>query len=106
MRAVAILTGPSTHLDHLGVLSTLLHVPLIVTEDETYRLAQDYYPDLTPELKGLDELSLAYLAAHYDMILETGKCFAAELTPLFQLWFQKTMRFVFCPHGNSDKGHS
>jgi hypothetical protein len=106
MRAVALLTGPSTHLDHLGVLSTLLKIPLIVTEEKHYRLAQEYYPDLKAELKGLRELSLEHLAFHYDMIFETGKSFAAELTPLLQHCFQKTMRFVFCPHGNSDKGHS
>jgi hypothetical protein len=106
MRSAAILTGPDTHLDHLGVLSALFKIPLIVTEKENEQLARKFYPDLTPELKTLDELSLEYIAFNYDVIFETGKFFALELKPVMQLLFHKKMRFVFCPHGNSDKGHS
>ncbi len=106
MRSVAIITGPETHLDHLGVLSACLNIPLIVTEEKTFELAKHYYPDLDVTLKYLDELSLDYLATNYDVIFETGKFWAAELNPLFKLLHGKNMRFVFCPHGNSDKGHS
>lgn len=106
MRKVAILTGPDTHLDHLGVLSSLLKIPLIVTEEKNLLAAQQFYPDLNAELKGLDELTLEYLAEHYDAIFETGKFFAAEMRPMLELLLRKKMRFVFCPHGNSDKGHS
>lgn len=106
MRHAAILTGPDTHLDHLGVLSSLLKIPLIVTDEKNFKLAQEFYPDLCPELKGLDELSIEHLALNYDVIYETGKFFAAELKPFLKLLFQKEIYFVFCPHGNSDKGHS
>ena len=106
MRCTAIITGPETHLDHLGVLSSLLQIPLIVTDQKTYTLAKQYYPDLDVSLKGLDELSIGYLAENFDAIFETGKFWAAELKPFFELLFRKKMRFVFCPHGNSDKGHS
>ncbi len=104
--SVAIMTGPSTHLDHLGVLSSILKIPLIVTDEKNFQCAQQFYPDLNVQLKNLDELSVQYLASNYDVIFETGKFFAAELKPLFELLFRKKMRFVFCPHGNSDKGHS
>src|SRR5581483_8373173 len=106
MRHTAILSGPDTHLDHLGVLSSLLKIPLIVTEEKNFRLAKALYPNLNPELKGLDELTIEHLAYSYDVIYETGKFFAAQLKPFLKLLFQKEMRFVFCPHGNSDKGHS
>lgn len=106
MRSVAIITGPQTHLDHLGILSSQLKIPLIVTEEHTFQLAKRFYPDLNISLKGYDELSIEYLARHFDVIFETGKFWAAELSPFFELLFHKKMRFVFCPHGNSDKGHS
>lgn len=106
MRCSAIITGPETHLDHLGVLSSLLQIPLFVTDEKTYILAKLYYPDLDVTLKGLDELTIGYLAENFDAIFETGKFWTAELKPFFELLFRKKMRFVFCPHGNSDKGHS
>jgi hypothetical protein len=106
MRSVAILTGPATHLDHLGVLSHLLRIPLVVTDASLCTAAKNFYPNLQPELKEFDALSIEYLCAHYDTIFETGKFFAAELKPFMRLLHQKEMRFIFCPHGNSDKGHS
>jgi CDP-glycerol glycerophosphotransferase (TagB/SpsB family) len=106
MRNVAIITGPETHLDHLGILSSLLKIPLVLTDEKNFHFAQKFYPDLNPQLKDLSELSIEYLAHSYDAIFETGKFFACELRPLMELLFRKKMRFVFCPHGNSDKGHS
>ncbi len=106
MRTTAILTGLPTHLDHLGVLSSVLNIPLIVTDETNYQLAQQYYPDLKVEYCDLSSLSLSYLADHFDMIFQTGKFWAAQLSSSFQLLYGKKMRFVFCPHGNSDKGHS
>ena len=35
-KAAAISTGPDTHLDHLGVLAALLHIPLIVPDEKNY----------------------------------------------------------------------
>ena len=106
MRHVAILTGPDTHLDHLGVLSALLEIPLVVTEEKNLLFSKEFYPDLDAQLIDLHELSLEHLAHNYDVIFETGKFFATELKPFLQLLYGKSMRFVFCPHGNSDKGHS
>ncbi|MES2121430.1 MAG: CDP-glycerol glycerophosphotransferase family protein [Chlamydiota bacterium] len=106
MRAVAIITGPQTHLDHLGVLSSLLEIPLIVTEHETYQLALQFYPDFQIACLEPVDLSMDFLAQNFDVIFETGKFFALELAPFMELLFRKKMRFVFCPHGNSDKGHS
>lgn len=106
MRSVAIITGPETHLDHLGVLSSILDIPLIVTEEKVFHCAKQFYPDLNVERYDLSELSIEFLARNYDAIFETGKFWAAVLRPFIELLFRKKMRFVFCPHGNSDKGHS
>lgn len=103
MRAVAILSGVSTHLDHLGVLSAILEIPLIVTDEKTYQLAKRYYPFCAVQLCEPSDLSLEYLAQSYDVIFETGHFFRAELAPALQLLYGKQMRFVYCPHGYSDK---
>ena len=88
------------------MLSSILNIPLIVTEEKTFRLAQQFYPDLNVTLYDLNDLTMEFLAKNYDLIFQTGKFWAAELGPFMELLFQKKMRFVFCPHGNSDKGHS
>lgn len=105
-KSVAILTGPATHLDHLGVLSYYLGIPLIVTEQSTYDLAKRYYPQADISVAEMSELSMDYLCRHFDVIFESGKFWATELGPFMELLHRKKMRFVFCPHGNSDKGHS
>lgn len=105
LRSVAISTGPYTHLDHLGVVSYLMEIPLIVTDPTTYDLAKKFYPQLETLYIPVGELSLDYMAANFDVIYQCGKFWALELLPLFQLFYQKKMRLVFCPHGNSDKEH-
>ncbi len=105
-QAVAILTGPATHLDHLGILSAIIGIPLIVTDPYTFQLAKKYYPQIDVHLMDLSDLSLDYLCQHFDVIFESVKFWSAELKPTMELFYQKKMRFVYCPHGNSDKGHS
>ncbi len=105
-RWIAIHTGPSHYLDHLGVLCIELGIPLLLTEETTYQAARKFYPQLDCKLIDLQALSLDFLAAHYDVIFESGHRWALELLPLFEMMLQKKMRIVYCPHGNSDKGHS
>ena len=106
MKSIAILTGPDTYLDHLGVICYLMDMPLIVTEEETFTSSQKFYPQVSVIKKEIGDLSSDFLANNFDVIFESGKFFATELKPIFSLMHNKNMRFVFCPHGNSDKGHS
>jgi hypothetical protein len=106
MKSIAILTGPDTYLDHLGVICYLMNMPLIVTEEETFASSKKFYPQVTVIKKEIGDLSSDFLANNFDVIFESGKFFATELKPVFNLMHNKNMRFVFCPHGNSDKGHS
>ncbi|MFS8564356.1 MAG: CDP-glycerol glycerophosphotransferase family protein [Rhabdochlamydiaceae bacterium] len=106
MRFVTIHMGADTYLDHLGVLSILLDIPMIVTDPETFHVAQRFYPKLKCVLKDPLDLSLPFLANHYDVILMSGRFLADEMIPLFDLLFRKKMRMIYCPHGNSDKGYS
>lgn len=106
LRAAALLPQPHTVLDHLGVLAAILKIPLIIEDQETYSLAAVYYPQVKIFMMRENELSLEYLAANYDALFVSSKLWAIQLYPLFPLLCQKKMRIVYCPHGNSDKGHT
>lgn len=105
-RAAAISTGPYTHLDHLGVLAALLDIPLFVTDERCEALAKKFYPQTRVIFKEPKDLSLDFLAENFDLLFGCGKYWCLELQPLFELLYHKKMRFVLCPHGNSDKGSS
>lgn len=100
---IGVHTGGPHYLDHLGVLCAGLGIPLYVTEEKTWRAAQEFYPELHVILMESQELSLEFLAARADVIFESGHTFAAELIPLWELLHGKKMRVVYCPHGYSDK---
>jgi hypothetical protein len=88
------------------VLCIELGLPLLVTDETAYQAAQKFYPELDCKKIELQDLSLEYLAAHFDAIFESGHLWALELLPVLELLYNKKMRIVYCPHGNSDKGHS
>ena len=102
-RWISIHTGGPHVLDHLGVLSILLDLPLLVSEEETYNAAKKYYPQLKVEKIQFQDLSLEYLATNFDVIFESTTDWAVQLLPLIEMFFNKSMRMVYCPHGHSDK---
>lgn len=105
-RLVAIHTGVSSYLDHLGVIAHLLDIPLIVSDPQVFQDARRFYPDLLVTCMAPSDLSLPFLAQNFDVILSSGHYWAVELIPLLRLFCQKEMRVIYCPHGNSDKGWS
>lgn len=102
-RWIAIHTGGPHCLDHLGILCIQIGLTLLVTEEETYQTAKAFYPLLNVKLVSLNDLSLEFLATNFDVIFESASPWALEMLPLFELLFNKKMRMVYCPHGNSDK---
>jgi len=106
MRSVALHTGPDTYLDHLGVIASLLEIPLIVTEEKTFEACKKFYPSVSCSRMDFAELTLDFLAAQFETIYMSSHQWTAELLPLIELFYRKKMRMVYCPHGNSDKGHS
>jgi len=91
-------------LDHIAPLASLHNFPLIVTEVENATLAAKYYPEVSlryiPDL----EFRLKELADEFDTLIEC-KYWAPHLKQLFRICFNKEMRLIFCPHGQSDKGY-
>lgn len=98
----AISTGPVTHLDHLAPLCEALAIPLIVTEPDHEELAQIFYPMIDVEYRPLQQLHLDYLA-QWEGIVTCGKFWAVELGPVLRLIKGANVRFLFAPHGHSDK---
>lgn len=98
----AISTGPETHLDHLAPICEALSIPLLVTEPDHEELAQLFYPMVEVRYAPLQDLHLKALA-EWDTIITTCKFWALELRPTLELIQKKEVRFVFTPHGHSDK---
>lgn len=105
-RLAALLSERDRHfIDHLSPLSSLLNIPIIVSDQEVEALIQAYYPQV--EVIYQSPLNLGfYLLTHFDIIytclpnsLFREQVFVAELLA------NKTLFNVWCPHGNSDKGH-
>lgn len=91
--------GEKPHLlDHLAPLGALLELPLYVDSEEMLRLARLYYPELqTRYLK-----DVGHLAQRYDCLVSSAT-FPHELKWVFESCYGKRMKFVYCPHGFSDK---
>lgn len=105
MRSLAFNTGPDYHLlDHIAPLAEQLKCPLVVTEELNFELAKRFYPQIevhhVPDL----EFRLGEIANHFDVLYEC-KYWQPHLKTLFRTLYNKEMRLVFCPHGQSDKGY-
>jgi len=98
-------TGPFTHLDHLGVLCIELGIPLITSDLDAFNLANVIYPELQIHLIE-EQDALSYLAENCDVLFGCGKYWASQLKEELSLLFGKSIKMVFCPHGNSDKGRT
>ncbi len=105
MRAAGLIYGPSLHyLDHLGPLCALLHIPLIITDDEIATLARKYYPTL--EVLHWEALIVTErLVLHLEVIFTCSpRDLFDEIFFFAQEMLGKKIHTIWCPHGNSDKG--
>jgi len=102
----ALIYGPEEHLvDHLAPLCEMMHMPLIVTEEEIARLVDKYYPNVDVIL--CDYLIVAQqLVKNFDIIFYSmPRDLFDEVFFFAQKLFRKKVHTIWCPHGNSDKGH-
>lgn len=103
MEIAGILPGIDLHhLDHLAPLCSLLEIPLVVTDETIFALAQQYYPDLRLLFCSPLEMPLFFLNT-FDCALT---CLPRPLIDLLFFTGESTsrVRTIWCPHGNSDKG--
>jgi len=90
-------------LDHIAPISALLDIPLLLTDEANYELAQKYYPKTKTRYVDHAEFTLFDLAKEYDLFLQCT-FWNQEMTSFFKGLYPH-LRFAYCPHGNSDKGH-
>lgn len=105
-RMAAINFGESMayRLDHLLPLCDFFHMPLFTDDEQAFSLVRRYYPKQM--LTFLSEKESLAVLADYDALFVSDKYTARDLSILIQSLFNKKMRFIYCPHGNSDKGLS
>ncbi len=106
-KIAALIYGNQKHyLDHLAPLASLLRVPLVVTDFEVERLAKNYYPDLN--LLYFDPAEMAEkVVSQFEVVISClPKDLFDSLFFITETLHQKRLTNVWCPHGNSDKGHS
>lgn len=93
------------HLDHLAPLCQLLEYPLFLTDEDLFSQARIFYPRLDVRLYSPHEVAIEILQK-FDVILS---CLSKTIVdPLFffaKHTLQKPYLPIWCPHGNSDKGH-
>lgn len=105
MKGLAINTGESNHfLDHMAPFCYLMQIPLLVTEEQCYESAKEYYPQITSLYIPYDEVDCHYLAQTYDTFFQTV-LWRENLIRYFGVLQQKPLVFVRLIHGDSDKGY-
>ncbi|MBX9924509.1 MAG: CDP-glycerol glycerophosphotransferase family protein [Rhabdochlamydiaceae bacterium] len=101
-----LIYGPAPHyIDHLAPLCSILGIPLLVTEEEEESLLRTFYPDVKvhriPSIEMPD-----FLVKHFDIVFVcTPRLLFDELFFFAQKLRNKRVHTIWCPHGNSDKGH-
>lgn len=91
-------------LDHISPLASLLKIPLIATDRDNALMTEKFYPEV--ELRYLPDLEfrLKEIAEEFDGIIECN-FWDPRVKLFFESFFQKKMKLIFCPHGQSDKGY-
>ena len=107
MKLAALLFGHALHhLDHLAPLCHFLKIPLLVTDSAVQETAEFFYPGIL--VHELTPLELSYHCVEtYDGLIS---CLSRDLLDSLFLVAEedqgKKLISIWCPHGNSDKGHS
>jgi len=88
--------------EHLSPICILMEMQLIYCEEAAFKQAERHYPGLNCRFMDWDSFTPEYLASHYDALFSSDYWEKEKLEGTFAP-FNKTMRFVHCPHGFSDK---
>lgn len=105
-RMATLISNQDFHyIDHLAPLSSLLDIPIVLSDERIEEALKTFYPEVKTLIFSPIELT-HYLVSHFEMI------FTCLPTPLFkelvypaELLNEKRLINVWCPHGNSDKGY-
>jgi hypothetical protein len=103
-QGAAISSSYDSHLlDHIAPLASLCNMPLIFNEEKNHELLERYYPEVTLEYEPNLEIKFPDFAEKFDTLFSCQR-WPAHVPYLFETLYNKKMRLIFCPHGQSDKG--
>lgn len=91
-----------TTLDHIAPLAHILSVPLYTQHENNYKYLKHYYP-MTQSIL-LKKFKTSYFAKKFDALIAC-RYWNQSLKVIFENVCDKKIKLIFCPHGNSDKGH-
>lgn len=93
------------YIDHLAPLSSLLDIPMIVSDERIEHLVKTYYPEVKIIL--CSPLKFPhYIVSEFEVVITClPTLLFREIVYAIELLNQKSLINVWCPHGNSDKGH-
>lgn len=106
MKPAALIYGKQPHhLDHLAPLAWFLKIPLIVTEPELEGLCHTFYPEVI--VHSVENIAVGeFCVSHFDTIISSLPQDLLNLILFIpEALHQKKLQSIWCPHGNSDKGH-
>lgn len=105
LKGCAVLsTHKTSFLDHIAPLASLLEIPLLVNDEKNRERLQRYYPEVQVRYLADLEFHLREIAEEFDVLFNCDYWSVAQRCA-FQLYTQKRIQLVFCPHGQSDKGY-
>jgi len=94
------------HLDHIAPLAIMMGVPLIVTEPQLEELSAKYYPNLEVLCFDYPEVG-EKIVQNCDVIFSSlPRALFDEIVFIAEQLRGKRVLNLWCPHGNSDKGHA
>jgi hypothetical protein len=105
-KTAALIYGLYAHyIDHLAPLCDILEIPLIVTEKSIENTIHVFYPSVDLHYIDYIEAPEAIVANLDTLFVCTPKALFEEVFYPFQRLLRKKVETIWCPHGNSDKGH-
>jgi hypothetical protein len=93
---IAAFADEDTHiLDHIAPLCFILDIPMYIGDETTYLIAKKYYPQVNINLcKNV----FNFLTKNFQTLI------SCKLWHPSLFLIHEKIKFIFCPHGNSDKG--
>jgi teichoic acid glycerol-phosphate primase len=94
------------YLDHLTVVGAIMNTPLLCVDEKEFQIAKKYYPDIEVSTFEYNDFNPESVIANYD-VLFSGDPWDKKVQNIFdelEKKYRKKLRYVFCPHGFSDKG--
>jgi hypothetical protein len=94
------------HLDHLAPFCSLMGWPLVVTDEEIFKLGLAYYPDLILHLWCPLEAPFKVTKQFDGVVTTLPRAAFDDIFFIAEASMSKRLKTVWLPHGNSDKGNS